>query len=68
MSETLGIEEKKIGDLISYGISNKGEPVIVRPVPINKTSQNQINSYPSRPTSDENIFRHHTQTIQDPLL
>ena len=27
---------------ISYGISDKGEPVIVRPVPINKTSQNQI--------------------------
>ncbi len=27
---------------ISYGISDKGEPVIVRPVPINQTSQNQI--------------------------
>jgi predicted molibdopterin-dependent oxidoreductase YjgC len=27
---------------ISYGIANKGEPVIVRPVTINKTSQEQI--------------------------
>lgn len=27
---------------ISYGIADKGEPVIVRPVAINKTSQNQI--------------------------
>ena len=29
MSETLGIEEKKIGDLISYGISNPQTPLFI---------------------------------------